>query len=136
KQLQPVQCRPVPSVLNPLRPAVAPTAALRRSMDGRCVDPSRRARSQCRFAIQLLIGGSVRAIELWAGDKAMASIPLIEEQVGEDFLVLNVEKVGLSDDQFFELCSDNRELCFELTAQKLIIMTLPGAKTMRRNTAL
>ena len=67
----------------------------------------------------------------------MASIPLIEEQVGEDFLLLNVENVGLSDEQFFELCSDNRELCLELTAQKeLIIMTLPGAKTMRRNTAL
>jgi Uma2 family endonuclease len=67
----------------------------------------------------------------------MTSIPLTEERVGEDFLILNVEKVGLSDEQFMELCSDNRELSFELTAQKeLVIMTLPGAKTIRRNTTL
>jgi Uma2 family endonuclease len=67
----------------------------------------------------------------------MATIPLIEEQVGEDFVVLNVENVGLSDDQFVELCSDNRELLFELTAQKeLIIMTPPGGKTGQRNCAL
>src|SRR5437660_1208970 len=47
------------------------------------------------------------------------------------------EQVGLTDEQFFELCSDNRELLFELTAQKeLVIMTLPGAKTGRRNTVL
>lgn len=67
----------------------------------------------------------------------MASIPLIEEQVAEDWVILNVEKVGLSDDQFVELCSDNRELCFELTAQKeLIIMTPPGPKTGRQNMTL
>ena len=67
----------------------------------------------------------------------MASIPLTEEQVTEDLLVLNVEKVGLSDEQFIELCSDNRELCFELTTQKeLIVMTPPGGKTQRRNTTL
>ena len=67
----------------------------------------------------------------------MARIPSTEEQVSEDFLILNVEKVGLTDEQFFELCSDNRELLFELTAQKeLIIMTLPGPKTGRRNTVL
>src|SRR3989442_14170303 len=67
----------------------------------------------------------------------MARIPLTEEQVSEDFLVLNVEKVGLTDEQFFELCSDNRELCFELSAHKeLIIMTLPGLKTARRNITL
>ena len=67
----------------------------------------------------------------------MARIPSTEEQVSEDFLILNVEKVGLTDEQFFELCTDNRELLFELTAQKeLIIMTLPGPKTTRRNTVL
>ena len=64
----------------------------------------------------------------------MASIPLIEEQVEADFVVLNVEKVGLTDEQFVELCGDNREFQFELTAQKeLIITTLPGLKTGRRN---
>jgi hypothetical protein len=51
---------------------------------------------------------------LWAGEKGMADISLTEEQVGEDFVILNVEKVGLSDEQFFELCGDNRELSFEI----------------------
>ena len=65
----------------------------------------------------------------------MARVPLIEEQVAEDWVVLNVEKVGLSDEQFVELCADNRELHLELTAQKeLVIMTLPGPKTGRRST--
>jgi hypothetical protein len=64
----------------------------------------------------------------------MASVPLTKEQVTEDLVVLNVEKVGLSDDQFIELCSDNREFHLELTAQKeLLIMPLPGPKTGRRN---
>jgi len=67
----------------------------------------------------------------------MRNISLTEEQVSEDFVVLNVGKVGLSDEQFFELCNDNPELSFELTAQKeLIIMTLPSPKTIRRNTTL
>jgi Uma2 family endonuclease len=44
------------------------------------------------------------------------------------------ENVGLTDEQFVELCADNRELHLELTAQKeLVIMTLPGPKTGRRN---
>ena len=64
----------------------------------------------------------------------MASVPLTEEQVTEDLVVLNVEKAGLSDDQFIELCSDNRDFHLELTAQKeLLIMTPPGPKTGRRN---
>src|SRR5438874_8095512 len=64
----------------------------------------------------------------------MASVPLTGEQVAEDLVVLNIEKVGLSDDQFIELCSDNRDFNFELTAQKeLLIMTPPGPKTGRRN---
>ena len=67
----------------------------------------------------------------------MATVPLIEEQVVEDFVVLNVGKVGLSDEQFVELCADNRELHLELTAQKeLLIMPLPGAKTGRRNESI
>jgi Uma2 family endonuclease len=64
----------------------------------------------------------------------MALVPLTEEQAASDLLVLNVEKVGLSDEQFVALCSDNREFHIELTAQKeLLIMTLPGGKTGRRN---
>ncbi len=67
----------------------------------------------------------------------MARVPLTEEQVEFDSLVLNVDKVGLSQEQFFELCRDNRELHLELTAQKeLVIMALPGGKTGRRNTII
>jgi Uma2 family endonuclease len=52
-------------------------------------------------------------------------------------VILNLEKVALSDEQFFELCSDNRELHLELTAQKeLLIMTLPGPKTGHRNESI
>ena len=56
----------------------------------------------------------------------MASVPM-----------LNLEKVGLSDEQFIELCSDNGDFQFELTAQKeLLIMIPPGPKTGRRNVAI
>jgi Uma2 family endonuclease len=67
----------------------------------------------------------------------MASVPLTEEQVSDDLVILNFEKVGISDDQFIELCSDNRYFQFELTAQKeLLIMTPPGPKTGRRNESI
>jgi Uma2 family endonuclease len=67
----------------------------------------------------------------------MTTIPFTEQEVAEDCLVLNLEKVGLSDEQFIELCSDNRELQLELTARKeLVIMTLPGARTGLRNTVI
>ena len=65
----------------------------------------------------------------------MARVPLTAEQVAKDWLVLNLASVALSDEQFIELCADNRELILELTAQKaLVIMTPPGPKTGRRNT--
>jgi Uma2 family endonuclease len=64
----------------------------------------------------------------------MARVPLTEEEIAEDWLVLNVGKVALSDEQFVQLCLDNREFHLELTAQKeLMIMTLPGGKTGLRN---
>ena len=64
----------------------------------------------------------------------MARVPLTEQSVAEDWLILNLENVAFSDEQFIELCADNRELCFELTAQKeLVIMTPPGPKTGRRH---
>src|SRR5437667_2784427 len=64
----------------------------------------------------------------------MASVPLTEQDVGGDWLVLNLQEVRLSDEQFVALCADNRELHLEFTAQKeLVIMTLPGGKTGRRN---
>jgi Uma2 family endonuclease len=67
----------------------------------------------------------------------MASVPLTEEQVSDDLVILNFEKVGISDDQLIDLCSDNRDFDFELTAQKeLLIMTPPGPKTGLRNVAI
>jgi Uma2 family endonuclease len=64
----------------------------------------------------------------------MPSVPFTEQEVAADCLVLNFEKVGLSDEQFVALCADNRELHLEFTAQKeLVIMTLPGPKTGRQN---
>jgi len=66
--------------------------------------------------------------------KTMARTPLVEQQVMTGSLILNVENLGLTPDQFLQLCSDNRDLRFELTAQKeLVIMPLPGANTSRRN---
>jgi Uma2 family endonuclease len=70
-------------------------------------------------------------------EEDMTRVPLTEEQVAEDWLVLNVENVRLTDEQFVDLCVDNREFVFELTAQKeLVIMPLPGPKTSRRNTII
>ena len=67
----------------------------------------------------------------------MATIPLVEQEVAADMVVLNLQNVALSNEQFVELCADNRELQFELTARKeLVIMTPPGGKTGRRNTRI
>ena len=67
----------------------------------------------------------------------MARVPLTEEQVGTDAVVLNLRNIGISQEQFFALCRDNPEFRFELSAQKeLIIMTMPGARTSRRNAIL
>ena len=64
----------------------------------------------------------------------MTRTPLVEEQVKANHMVLNVENVALTSEQFFQLCSDNRDLRMELTAQKeLIVMPLPGPDTSRRN---
>src|SRR6185295_15473402 len=50
------------------------------------------------------------------------------------FLMLNVQSVNLTDEQFYRLCSDNRDLRFELTAQReLLIMSPTGSKTGWRN---
>jgi Uncharacterized protein conserved in cyanobacteria len=52
-------------------------------------------------------------------------------------LVLNVEGLRLTDEQFYKLCRENSELQFELTAQKeLVIMTPTGSKTGWRNAKL
>jgi Uma2 family endonuclease len=52
-------------------------------------------------------------------------------------VVLNIRSVGLTDDQFFRLCSDNRDLRIEMTAQKeLIIMSPTNAETGRKNATI
>ena len=64
----------------------------------------------------------------------MAHVPWTAEQVGTTSLVLNVETVGLSLEQFFQLCRDNPDFFMEISAQKeLSIMSPPGANTSRRN---
>ena len=64
----------------------------------------------------------------------MAGTPVVEEHFTTSSISLDVKKVGLTQDQFFQLCTDNRDFRFELTAQKeLIIMPLPGPDTSWRN---
>src|SRR5438105_3744594 len=62
----------------------------------------------------------------------MARPPAVEK--GETVrLALNVGSVGLTDDQFLRLCSDNRDLRIEMTAQgELIIVPPQGSKTGQR----
>lgn len=49
-------------------------------------------------------------------------------------LMLDVHSVGLTDEQFYRLCRDNRDLRIELTADgELIIMPPTGSKTGWRN---
>ena len=52
----------------------------------------------------------------------MAKVRLTLDHIKTGKYVLDVESVGLSPEQFFRLCSDNPELCLELTAQKEIIV--------------
>ena len=67
----------------------------------------------------------------------MAHAPITKEGVSAGKLVLNVEKVGLTEEQFFQLCGDNRDLRMELTARKeLIIMPPAGLKSSWRNNIL
>jgi len=55
----------------------------------------------------------------------------------EDPLTLDVKSVGLTDEQFYQLCADNPELRLELTADReLVIMSPTGGKTGKRNTKL
>src|SRR2546425_13207546 len=67
----------------------------------------------------------------------MARVPLIKEEVIPARLVLNVENVGITEEQFLQLCSDNRDLFMELTAQKeLIVMAPNGLNSSARENLL
>jgi Uma2 family endonuclease len=53
------------------------------------------------------------------------------------WLMLNLESVHLTDEQFYRLCQDNPDLRFELTAQReLVIMSPTGSKTGWRNSRI
>lgn len=56
----------------------------------------------------------------------MARVPETIEKVIPGKVILNVETVGLTTEQFERLCGDNPELRFELTAQKEIVIMPPN----------
>ncbi|MEW6733003.1 MAG: Uma2 family endonuclease [Acidobacteriota bacterium] len=52
-------------------------------------------------------------------------------------LTLDIHSIGLTDQQFYKLCRDNRDLRIELTSQgELLIMAPTGSKTGWRNAKL
>jgi Uma2 family endonuclease len=60
----------------------------------------------------------------------MAKEQFLSEHANMPRIILNVASLGLSSEQFFRLCGENRDLRLELTAQKeLIIMTPTNSKT-------
>ena len=63
----------------------------------------------------------------------MTKLPAIDESEAPG-LVLQMQAVGLTDDQFECLCRENNDLVFEMTAQgELIIMSAGGVETSWRN---
>jgi len=67
----------------------------------------------------------------------MAQVPSTMEQNAPGWLLLNVQSVDLTDEQFYRLCHDNPDLRFELTAQReLVIMSPTGSKTGWRNSKI
>ena len=67
----------------------------------------------------------------------MARVPVIDERTNPGKMVLNVESVGLTPEQFDRLCRDNRDLRLELTARKeLLIMAPTHTRTGFMNTKI
>jgi Uma2 family endonuclease len=63
----------------------------------------------------------------------MARPPVIETE-SATWVTLNIQSVGLTDDQFIQLCSDNVDFRFEISAQnELIIMPGTGIRTDIKN---
>jgi Uma2 family endonuclease len=65
----------------------------------------------------------------------MARPPAVEEHTAMR-LVLNVRSVRLTDDQFYRLCSDNRDLRIEMTAQGELIVMSPTKPEIGRKNAI
>jgi Uma2 family endonuclease len=55
----------------------------------------------------------------------MTRTPLEKPSVSSSKVVLEFKKVGITDEQFLQLCRDNRDLRFELSAQKELIVFGP-----------
>src|SRR5262245_5548693 len=101
----------------------------RRSPARSCSSSSTTARSRERRALW-----NVPCVTIEGRRTNMARVPLTKEGVSSERLILNLEKVALSEDQFFQLCRDNSDLRLELTAQKeLIIMPPAGLNSSWRN---
>jgi Uma2 family endonuclease len=67
----------------------------------------------------------------------MAQTPSTEEQNVAGRMMLNLHSVDLTDEQFYQLCLDNPDLRFELTAKReLLIMPPTGSKTGWRNSKI
>ena len=67
----------------------------------------------------------------------MARVPLEKQEVATGKMVLNVANVGLTEEQFLQLCRDNRDWRMELTARKeLVIMSPAGLKSGWRENVL
>lgn len=67
----------------------------------------------------------------------MAQSPLVIDRNMAYLLTLNIRSIGLTDEQFYQLCQDNPDLRFELTPQgELVIMPPTGSKTGWRNSKL
>lgn len=72
--------------------------------------------------------------------KTIEEPAIVDDEVsslGLSEIVLDARSLELTDDQFFRLCQDNRDLRFEMTAEgDIIIMNPTGAKTGKRNSEL
>src|SRR5439155_6964985 len=58
-------------------------------------------------------------------EEQMARLPLTEQEVSATKVVIKFGKVGLTDEQFWQLCRDNGDFDMELTAQKELIIMPP-----------
>lgn len=64
----------------------------------------------------------------------MSRQPLTVDASAPPSLTINFQSINLTDEQFAQLCRDNRDLRFEMTAQgELIVMPPTGSKTGWRN---
>lgn len=67
----------------------------------------------------------------------MARVPLTINKVSPTKVVINAKSAGITPEQFFRLCSDNRDLQLELTARKeIVIMPPAGGETDSRNVSI